>query len=51
MRTQEAGERRKVLYRRNLNTGEGPFGSKTAIATEHVHHKARAPSRVVLPVQ
>ena len=40
-----------MLYRRNLNTGEGPFGSRTEIATEHVYHNAGALSRVVLPVQ
>ena len=37
------------LYDRNPNTGEGPFGSKTAIATEQVHHKPGALSRIVLP--
>lgn len=37
------------LYDRNPNTGEGPFGSKTAIATEHVHHGPGALSRIVLP--
>jgi hypothetical protein len=51
MRNRKAGERRTVLCRRNLNTGEGPFGSKTAIATGHIHHKPRALSWVVLPVQ
>ena len=39
------------LYDRNPNTGEGPFGSKTAIATEQVHHKPGALSRLVLPVK
>ncbi len=37
------------LYDRNPNTGEGPFGSRTAIATEQVHHKPGALSRIVLP--
>jgi predicted acyl esterase len=37
------------LYDRNPPTGEGPFGSMTAIATEQVHHKPGALSRVVLP--
>lgn len=37
------------LYDRNPNSGEGPFGSRTAIATEEVHHRPGALSRVVLP--
>jgi putative CocE/NonD family hydrolase len=37
------------LYDRNPNTGEGPFGSGTAIATERVHHSPGALSRVILP--
>ena len=37
------------LYDRNPNTGEGPFGSGTAISTEKVHHKPGALSRIVLP--
>jgi putative CocE/NonD family hydrolase len=37
------------LYDRNPNTGEGPFGRNTAVATEQVHHKPGALSRVVLP--
>jgi putative CocE/NonD family hydrolase len=37
------------LYDRNPNTGEGPFGSKTAVATEKVHHSPGALSRLVLP--
>lgn len=37
------------LYDRNPNTGEGPFGSRTAIATEQVHHRPGALSRIVLP--
>ena len=39
------------LYDRNPNTAEGITGSKTAIATEHVHHKPGALSRIVLPVK
>jgi hypothetical protein len=37
------------LYDRNPNTGEGPFGGKTAISTERVHHGPGALSRIVLP--
>ena len=37
------------LYDRNPNTGEGPFGSHTAIARETVHHKPGAFSRLILP--
>jgi putative CocE/NonD family hydrolase len=37
------------LYDRNPNTGEGPFGSGTAIATETVLHQPDALSRVILP--
>jgi hypothetical protein len=37
------------LYDRNPNTGEGPFGSKTAVATERVHHGPGTLSRIVLP--
>ena len=37
------------LYDRNPNTGEGPFGSRTAIATETVLHQPDALSRVILP--
>jgi uncharacterized protein len=39
------------LYDRNPNTAEGIFGNKTAIATEQVHHKTGALSRIVLPVK
>lgn len=39
------------LYDRNPNTSEGIFGNKTAIATEQVHHKPGALSRIVLPVK
>jgi uncharacterized protein len=37
------------LYDRNPNTGEGPFGSRTTIATEQVHHTPGTLSRIVLP--
>jgi len=37
------------LYDRNPNTGEGPFGKKTAIATEQVHHQPGALSQIILP--
>lgn len=37
------------LYDRNPNTGEGPFGNRTAVSTESVHHRPGAPSRIVLP--
>ena len=39
------------LYDRNSNTDEGITSSKTAIATEQVHHKPGALSRIVLPVK
>ena len=39
------------LYDRNPNTAEGITSSKTAIATEQVHHKPGALSRIVLPVK
>ena len=39
------------LYDRNQNTAEGIGGSQTAIATEQVHHKPGALSRIVLPVK
>jgi putative CocE/NonD family hydrolase len=39
------------LYDRNPNTAEGIFSAKTAIATEQVHHKPGALSRIVLPVK
>lgn len=38
------------LFDRNPNTGEGPFGKATAIATESVHHSPTKASRIVLPV-
>lgn len=38
------------LYDRNPNTAEGIFGKKTAIATEQVHHRPGALSRIILPV-
>lgn len=39
------------LYDRNPNTAEGIRGSQTAIATEQVHHRPGALSRIVLPVR
>jgi putative CocE/NonD family hydrolase len=39
------------LYDRNPNTAEGIRGAKTAIATEQVHHRPSALSRIVLPVK
>jgi hypothetical protein len=39
------------LYDRNPNTAEGIFGSQTTVATERVHHKPGALSRIVLPVK
>lgn len=39
------------LYDRNPNTAEGIFNAKTAIATEQVHHRPGALSRIVLPVK
>jgi uncharacterized protein len=39
------------LYDRNPNTAEGIFSNKTTIATEQVHHKPGALSRIVLPVR
>lgn len=54
-----AGQRLRVdicgslfpLHDRNPNTAEGIFSSKTAIATEQVHHRSGALSRVILPVK
>jgi putative CocE/NonD family hydrolase len=39
------------LYDRNPNTAEGIHSNKTAIATEQVHHRTGALSRIVLPVK
>ena len=39
------------LYDRNPNTAEGIRSSQTAIATEQVHHKPGALSRLVLPIR
>jgi putative CocE/NonD family hydrolase len=39
------------LYDRNPNTAEGINGSQTAIATERIHHRPGAASRIVLPVK
>ena len=38
------------LYDRNPNTREGIFSSQTAIATEQVHHRPDALSRLILPI-
>lgn len=38
------------LYDRNPNTREGIFGSQTAVATEQVHHRPGALSRLILPI-
>jgi putative CocE/NonD family hydrolase len=38
------------LYDRNPNTAEGIFGSQAAVATEQVHHRPAALSRIILPV-
>jgi putative CocE/NonD family hydrolase len=37
------------LFERNANTGEGPLGARSAIATQHVWHSGARPSRVWLP--
>mgnify|MGYP003654081240 FL=1 len=37
------------LFDRNPNTGEGPFGKGTQVATEKVYHDAVRPSRIILP--
>ncbi len=37
------------LFDRNKNTGEGPFGRRTQIANEKVHHGLKYPSRLLLP--
>jgi putative CocE/NonD family hydrolase len=39
------------LYDRNSNSGEGPFSSKTLIATESVYHSPLKASRIVLPIK
>ncbi len=39
------------LYDRNPNTAEGIRDSRTAIASERVHHKPGALSRIVLPIR
>ncbi len=38
------------LHDRNPNTAAGIFGNQTAIATEQVHHRPEALSRIILPV-
>lgn len=37
------------LFDRNPNTGEGPFGKRTRVATEKVYHNRAAMSRLLLP--
>jgi len=37
------------LFDRNANTGEGPFGTSTRIATEKVQHDSTAAARLLLP--
>lgn len=37
------------LYDRNANTAEGPFGKRTAVATERVYHDSLHRSHIVLP--
>jgi uncharacterized protein len=37
------------VYARNLNTGEGPTGTRMLVSTEQVFHSAAKPSRLVLP--
>lgn len=39
------------LYDRNPNTREGIFGSQSAVATEQVHHRPGALSRLILPLK
>ena len=38
------------LYDRNPNTKKGIFGNTTAVATEQVHHRPEALSRLILPI-
>jgi len=37
------------LFDRNPNTAKGPFGKRSAVATEHVFHDRTRMSRIVLP--
>lgn len=37
------------LFDRNPNTGDGPTGTRTLVATEKVYHGPGRPSRVILP--
>lgn len=39
------------LFDRNSNTGAGPFGAASAIATESVYHTPVRASRILLPVR
>jgi putative CocE/NonD family hydrolase len=38
------------LYDRNTNTGDGPSGSRTLVATEQVWHTTARPSKIALPL-
>ncbi|WP_238397644.1 CocE/NonD family hydrolase [Anatilimnocola aggregata] len=38
------------LFDRNPNTAEGIFSDKTAMATEQLHHRPAALSRIILPI-
>jgi hypothetical protein len=38
------------LYDRNPNTKEGIFGNTAAVATEQIHHRPEALSRLILPI-
>ncbi len=38
------------IYDRNLNTGEGPTGTRALVSTEQVHHTPLRPSLVWLPL-
>ncbi|MCY2965140.1 MAG: CocE/NonD family hydrolase [Planctomycetota bacterium] len=37
------------LFDRNTNTGDGPYGARTAVSTETVHHSKLRASRILLP--
>jgi putative CocE/NonD family hydrolase len=38
------------LFDRNTNTGEGPTGSRTRVATQTLLHSRRSSSRILLPI-
>jgi putative CocE/NonD family hydrolase len=38
------------LYDRNPNTAAGIFGNTSTVATEQIHHRLGAPSRIILPL-